>query len=96
MPGVAFDLPNGVDKPNPKTGFISRLTNIRKVRKIRLDQSSWTKKQTQAALLVSDSVRVVPKTGTLPQKRLLVKRERTVDDPPACGVTRSPSVSSQI
>ena len=32
MPGVAFDLPNGVDKPNPKTGLISRLTNIRKVR----------------------------------------------------------------
>lgn len=31
MPGVAFDLPNGVDKPNPRTGLISRLTNIRKV-----------------------------------------------------------------
>ncbi|CAM9428489.1 unnamed protein product [Ectocarpus sp. 6 AP-2014] len=31
MPGVAFDLPNGVEKPHPKTGFISRLTNIRKV-----------------------------------------------------------------
>lgn len=38
MPGVAFDLPNGngVDKPNPKTGLISRLTNIRKVRSDRL------------------------------------------------------------
>ncbi|CAN0472332.1 unnamed protein product, partial [Hapterophycus canaliculatus] len=30
MPGVAFDLPNGVEKPDPRTGFISRLTNIRK------------------------------------------------------------------
>lgn len=31
MPGVAFDLPNGVDKPDPRTGLIRRLTNIRKV-----------------------------------------------------------------
>lgn len=32
MPGVAFDLPNGCkDKPNPKSGLISRLTNIKKV-----------------------------------------------------------------
>lgn len=36
MPGVAFDLPNGVDSPNPKTGLISRLTNIKKVRMLRV------------------------------------------------------------
>lgn len=32
IPGVAFDLPNGsTGKPNLRTGFISRLTNIKKV-----------------------------------------------------------------
>lgn len=31
MPGVAFDLANGVETPNARTGFISRLTNVRKV-----------------------------------------------------------------
>lgn len=80
MPGVAFDLPNGVDKPNPKTGLISRLTNIRKVRSdwwwISL---AWPKRQTLSALLGSDSsdgsVRVVLTTGTLlPQIRRPVKK----------------------
>eukprot|EP00904_Undaria_pinnatifida_P000867 jgi/Undpi1/10781/HiC_scaffold_29.g13229.m1 len=31
MPGVAFDLANGVETPNARTGFISRLTNVRKL-----------------------------------------------------------------
>ncbi|CAN0186066.1 unnamed protein product [Laminaria digitata] len=31
MPGVAFDIANGVDTPNRRTGLVSRLVNIRKV-----------------------------------------------------------------